>query len=97
VLDAPARIVYNLGKNTKIREKLAKIKDPLVFTKEIIKLEMANKQKSSEAPPPERRVSGGVGGKVARKDAHLDRLRTEAERTGDMTELLRYKRNLKRA
>lgn len=97
-LDLPAQMVYAIGKNARLRERLAKIKDPITFTKEVTKLElMATKKISPHKPPPEQRVQGGTGGKISRKDASLERLRAEAERTGDMTDLLKYKRNLRKA
>jgi len=46
------------------------------------------------APPPERVVQGNAGtsGSV---DSSLDKLRAEAERTGDYTKVMRYKAQMR--
>lgn len=85
----PAMLVYALGKNPHKMAELARIQDPVSFAFAVAKMETKLKvNKRAGAPAPERKVSGtaSVTGKT------LDRLRKEAERTGDYTKVLDFKR-----
>ena len=82
--DDPALLVYALGKNSKKLEELSKITDPVEFAFKIAKLEAQLKVTSRKAPAPEKRVSGGKTGSGS-IDRTLDKLREEADRTGDYT------------
>lgn len=96
IADDPAKLVYALGKNSKILEQLSKIEDLIEFTAFITKLE--SKLKISivkTAPPPEKQISGERG-RVISNDNKLDQLRKEAERTGDYTKINAYKKSLKK-
>lgn len=94
--DDAALVVYALGKNPKKLEELAKIEDPVEFAFKVAKLETQLKVKSKKAPKPETRVktgkSGGISGTA---DKTLERLRAEADRTGDFTKVTEYKRKLR--
>jgi hypothetical protein len=46
-----------------------------------------------QAPPPEKKINGN--GSLDSSNAQLERLREEAARTGDMTKVIAYKRQLK--
>lgn len=88
----PALVVYALGKNPKKAAELAAIKDPIQYAFAIAKLETQLKVSKGKTPPaPERTVTGNgrVSGSV---DSTLERLRKEAERTGDMSKVTAYKR-----
>jgi hypothetical protein len=88
----PALVVYALGKNPKKAAELAGITDHVKFAFAIAKLETQLKvQNRKSAPPPEGKVSGTarVSGSV---DSNLERLRAEAEKSGDMTKVNAYKR-----
>lgn len=91
--DNPALLVYALGKNPAKAKELAAIKSPVKFAFAVAKLEKELKvsNRSKQAPPPERTVSGTgrISGAV---DSTLERLRDEAARTGDMSKVLAYKR-----
>jgi hypothetical protein len=92
-----ALVVYALGKNpTKARE-LASIKDPIDFAFAVARLEKDLKvsNRAKKAPPPEKVVtgSGRISGSV---DSELERLRAQAEKTGDISAVLRYKRQRKK-
>jgi len=92
----PALVVYALGKNPKRAKELASIADPVRFAFAVAKLESQLKVTSRSKPPaPERTVPAGtapVGGTV---DSTLERLRSEAERTGDMSKVIAYRRQLR--
>ena len=93
--DNPEIVVYALGKNPKKAQELAQIDDPIDFAFAISKLEAKLKVATKKsAPPPEKTVKGQgrVSGSV---DSTLDRLRAEAEKTGDYSKVLRYKKQLK--
>lgn len=91
----PAIVIYALGKNPKKAKELADIKDPVKFAFAVAKLETQLRVSNRKAPPPERSVSGTgpISGSV---DSTLARLRAEADKTGDFTKVLAYKRGQKR-
>lgn len=90
----PELVVYALGKNPAKAKELASITDPAKYIYALAELEMQLKVAPRKAPPPERTVSGdtGISGSV---DSTLEKLRQEAEKTGDMSKVLAYKRDLK--
>lgn len=92
----PALLVYALGKNQKRVSELASINDPVRFAYMIgaIEKELKVTNKKASPPPPERRVAGSapLSGTV---DSTLERLREEAAKTGDLSKVLAYKRQLK--
>lgn len=92
----PVLLVYALGKNSKKVKELASISDPVKFAYAIGGLEKELKVTSRKAPPPppEKRIKGTapLSGTV---DSTLERLREEAARTGDMTKVMAYKRQLR--
>jgi len=92
----PAELIYALGKNPDEAKKLAAITDPVKFSFAVAKLEAMKLKvtKKSDAPAPERRISGSAritGG----SDAHLEALRKESERTGDVSKVVAYKKALR--
>lgn len=95
VADDPGTIVYALGKNpAKLRE-LAAIKSDGRFIKELAKLEMNIKvqPKTKTAPAPERIISGS-GRTPGVAASNLEKLKDEAQRTGDYGKYLTEKRRL---
>jgi hypothetical protein len=90
--DNPALVVYALGKNPRKAQELSDIKDPVKFAFAVAKLEKELKVTKKAAPPPETTVKGTarVSGSV---DSTLDRLREKAAKTGDYTEVIRYKQS----
>lgn len=92
-----ALVVYALGKNPKKLEELSKVTDPVEFAIRVGKLESQLKVTNKKAPAPEKRVSSGKsGGLSGNSDATLERLRKKAEKTGDYSEVIRYKRQRKK-
>lgn len=89
----PARLVYALGKNPVAAKKLAAITDPVEFAWAAAKLEtkVTMVTKTNKAPAPEKTVTGTarISGAV---DSNLERLRAEAEKTGDYSKVAQYKR-----
>jgi len=92
-----ALVIYALGKNPKKVKELASITDPVKFAFAVAKLETQLKVTNRKAaPPPEKTVSGSAP-KSGSVDSTLDRLRAEAEKTGDYTKVTAYKRQQRKA
>ena len=91
----PAALVYALGKNPAKAKELAAIDDPVEFAWKAARLEASMKVVRGKAPPPEKRVSGGVPGVAGALDDTLERLRAEAAKTGDFSKVMAYKRQMK--
>jgi hypothetical protein len=90
----PAIVVYALGKNPKKAKELGEITDPVKFAFAVAKLETQLTVTSrKQAPPPEKKINGN--GSLDSSNAQLERLREEAARTGDMTKVIAFKRQLK--
>jgi hypothetical protein len=91
--DNSALIVYALGKNPKKAAELAAIKDPIKFAFAIAKLETKLKVETKKvaATAPEKVVSSG-GRSTSSSDSTLEKLRDEAQRTGNTDKLMAYKR-----
>lgn len=91
----PAALVYALAKNPAKARELAAIEDPVEFAWKASALENGMKVVRGKAPPPERKIAGGVPGVAGALDDTLERLREKAAQTGDYSEVARYKRSLK--
>lgn len=90
----PALVVYALGKNPKKAAELSKIQDPVQFAFAIAKLEGQLKVSSKRtAPPPENVLTAGTGRSSGSVDSTLERLRAEAERSGDYSKVIAYKKS----
>lgn len=96
-LENPALVVYALGKNHKKAAELAGITDPVRFAVAVGKLETQLKVTARKSPPPPPRSVTGTARVSGAVDSTLDRLRAEAEKTGDYTKVLRYKQQKKKA
>lgn len=90
--DNPAIVVYALGKNPKKAKELAAITDPVKFAFAVAKLEGTLKVTNRKAPPPPEKVVSGTGKMSGTVDSTLERLRNEAEKTGDYTKVAAYKK-----
>lgn len=91
----PALMVYALGKNPVEAKKLAAIKDPVQFAFAVAKME-ATKLKATPRKPtaaPEQSVKGS-GQPPSASAANIEKLREQAERTGNYTAYLAAKRKL---
>jgi hypothetical protein len=88
----PALLVYALGKNPKKLKELGSITDPVKFAFAIAKLETQLKVSNKKpAPPPEKTV-GGTAPIRGAVDSTLERLRADAERTGDYSKVFAYRK-----
>ncbi len=91
----PEKLVYALGNNQAQLKRLSEIKDPAQFIWELSKLESKLQTKPAKpATAPEGRVSGSAT-LSATTDRTLANLEKEAEKTGDRTKVIQYKRQLK--
>jgi hypothetical protein len=89
--DAPERLVYALAKNPAKLAALAKIDIPARFAFEAAKLEKDMKVGKRKAPEPDEIVRGAAP-LSAKVDATELRLEKEADKTGDRSELQKYRR-----
>lgn len=93
----PALLVYALGKNPKRAKELASIKDPVKFAFAVARLETqlkVTKRKATSKPEPKVTGTGRISGAV---DSTLERLRADAERTGDYSKVFQYKKQKRSA
>jgi len=90
--DNPAVVVYALGKNPKKAKELATITDPVKFAFAVAKLEGTLKVTNRKAPPPPEKAVTGTAKMSGTVDSTLERLRNEAEKTGDYTKIHAYKK-----
>lgn len=94
--DNAALVVYALGKNPKKAKELAAISDPVKFAFAVAKMEAQLKVNPAKRPPaPERAITGSSAPISGTVDSTLERLRAEAEKTGDMTKVIRYRNQLR--
>lgn len=90
--DNPALVVYALGKNPKKAKELASITDPVKFAFAVAKLETNLKvTKRKASSKPEKKISG-TGRPSGSVDNTLERLRAEAEKSGDYSKVFQYKK-----
>ena len=93
----PALVVYALGKNPKKAKELSSIVDPVKFAFAVAKLETNLKvTKRKASAKPEKKISG-TGRPSGSVDNTLERLRAEAERTGDYSKVFQYKKQKRSA
>lgn len=92
--EKPAALVYALSRNPAKLEELSKL-DLARAAMLIGKLEDKLQMTKRKLPNPDRPVRGNAA--PASADKELARLEAEAERTGDRTKVIRYKRRLQQA
>lgn len=89
-----ALLVYALGTNPRKLSELAAIKDPVKFVWAAAQLEkelkVTNRKNEKPAPETVPRSSGGAAVQSGNKT--LERLREEAQKTGDMSKVIAFKR-----
>lgn len=93
--DDPAKLVYALGRNAAKAKELSGEKDPVKFAAKVAKMEMQLKVTPRKpAVTPERKPSGS-GSTPTVLQNRLDKLRQEAEGSGDWTKYFAEKRKAK--
>lgn len=90
--DNPALVLYALGKNPTKAAAIAKITDPVEFAFAVAKLEKDLKVSNKKTTPPPERTVNGTGRTSGTVDSTLEKLRAEAEKTGNYTKVTRYKK-----
>lgn len=90
-----AQVIYALGKHPAKAAELAKIVDPIELAAELARLEGKLTVTAQKKPPPPEQIVRGSAPLSAQTDKHLERLEKDAERTGDRTKVVAYKRQLK--
>lgn len=93
--EKPALLIYALGKNPKKAAELAAIKDPVQFAFAVARLETTLKVQNRKPSAAPERSPSGTAPKSGNADTTLERLRAEAERTGDLSKVIAYKRQIK--
>lgn len=93
--DNPAALIIALGKSPKKLESLSAMNDLAQFTFTVAKLEKELKVGKKKAPEPEGIVRGAAPLSNV-SDKRLEKLEREAARTGDRSEVIRYKAELKK-
>lgn len=97
IADNPALVIYAAGKNPTRLASLAGIEDPLKLAKEIGKLEATMKVTKRARPPQPDRAVRGSAISASTVDKHEQQLEAEADRTGDRTKLIQYRREKRQA
>lgn len=98
--DNAALLVYALGRYPAKLQQLAQIDDPVRFAFAAAKLEKELKvtPRTATKPAPEGRVSSTAGAPAAGGgEKKLEQLRADAEKTGDYSKVIAYKKQLKQA
>lgn len=95
VADDAAKLTYALGRSPTKLETLSKIDDPLKLAAAVAKLEGTLKVVTRRKAPDPEQIARGSASLSASSDKALERLEKEADRTGDSTALVAYKRSLK--
>jgi hypothetical protein len=93
--ERPELVVYALGKNPQKLKELSAITDPVKYAFAVAKLETQLKVTNRKAPPPPEKTVQGSGSTSGAVDSNLDRLRAEAEKTGDYSKVIAYKNQQK--
>ena len=88
----PALVVYALGKNLEQAKKLAAITDPVKFSFAVAKMESQLKVTNRKTTPAPEKPISGTGRVTGTIDSTLERLRTEAEGSGNWDAYFNHKR-----
>lgn len=93
--DDAAKVVYALGRYPEKLAALQAIQDPIKFAAALVKLEGTLKVTTRRKAPEPEGVARGSGPLRTGEDKVLARLEAEADRTGDRTKVVQYKRQLR--
>jgi hypothetical protein len=87
--------MYALGKNPEKLKELAAITNPVRFTAALVRMETKMTVSTRKPSTSPEKVIAGNSAVSGINDKTLDRLRDEAEKTGDFTKVLAYKKQLR--
>ena len=89
------KIIYALGKSPEKLKELAAITDPIAFALSLADIEREVRVTKRSNIKPESRIESNIGS-IINNDARLEKLREQAAKTGDYSEVVKYKRSLKK-
>lgn len=93
----PATFIYALGKHPAKLQELLSIKNPTKRIAAIVRMEASMKVgQGRKAPEPDRPLKGNASAAI-KSDKKLEQLEKEAAKSGDRTELIRYRKSLQKA
>ena len=93
----PATFIYALGKHPAKLQELLAIKNPTKRIAAIVRMEASMKVgQGRKAPEPDRPLKGNASAAI-KSDKKLEQLEKEAAKSGDRTELIRYRKSLQKA
>ncbi len=95
--DNPAAVIYALGKSETRLDQIAGEGNMAKFAVMLGKLEKDMKVMKRKPAAPESRVTGATASASISSDKELARLEKEAEKTGDRTKVVAYKRRMRQA
>lgn len=90
--DNPAQLIYALGRSQTRLALLAGEENLAKFAVMLGKTEKEVKVTKRQAPPPETQVRGATASLSTGPDKHLERLEREADKTGDRSKVIAYRR-----
>lgn len=94
--DDPAKLVYALGKSPEKLKEIASIANPVKFAFAVAKLERDVKVTKRDKPNPESPMTRtGSTSRTGSVDKTMDKLEEEAEKTGDRTKIIAYRKQLR--
>ncbi len=88
------KVVVALARRPQLLDEVMNIADPLAQILKLKDIAHGVKIMPRKAPPPERESIQHGSASAGTTDKTLERLEKQAERTGDRTELIRYKRRM---
>lgn len=88
----PAKVIYALGKSSGKRDQIASLTDPIAFAIAVSKLEGNITVSKRPKPPAPEEIARGTA-RSPGVDKEEARLEKEADRTGDRTALINYRRS----
>jgi len=91
----PALAIYALGKHPAKLQALSQIKDPIKLAAEVARMEGKITMAKRQSAPAVERVAEGSASLAGNRNKTLERLEAKAAKTGDRTELIRYRKGLK--
>lgn len=97
VADNSAQLLYALGRHPAKLAELSQITDPLKMAAAVARLETGLKVMPKRRAPDPEEIASGTAAVRQGKDKELERLEKEADRTGDRTKLIAYRKQKRAA